>query len=140
MARRGASKLTAARKVDYRNLVNPFPTMDVFSADEIANMHDTALRALEDLGVRVLLPEARDIFRQGGARVDGEMVHIGREMVEAALAVCSAVDHCPRRSAGPGCDVLALGRLVFQPGAGRAACDRSGTGDGGPGRRGITES
>ena len=28
-------------------------------------MHDTALRALEDLGMRVLLPEARKIFAAG---------------------------------------------------------------------------
>ena len=70
---RGANPEAAAaplREVNYRQLKNPFPSMDVFSADEIANMHETALRTLEELGMKVLLPEARKIFAKGGARVD----------------------------------------------------------------------
>ena len=59
--------------------------MNVFSADEIANMPDTALRTLEELGLKVLHPNAFDL-RKSGARVENsEMVYIGRDMVEAAL-------------------------------------------------------
>jgi trimethylamine--corrinoid protein Co-methyltransferase len=54
-----------ARRPNYRQLRNPFPVMSVFSDDEAANMHETALRMLEELGMRVLLPEARDIFAAG---------------------------------------------------------------------------
>ena len=96
MARRGrgaASTGRPLRKVDYRNLKNPFPTMDVFSADEIASMHDTALKTLEDLGIRVLLPEAREIFSTGGARLDGDLVYIGRDMVAAALNAAEAIEN-----------------------------------------------
>ncbi|MBF9029994.1 trimethylamine methyltransferase [Rhodobacterales bacterium HKCCE3408] len=106
------------RTVDYRNLRSPFPAMDVFSSDEIAAMHEAALDVLERLGMRVLLPEARDLFVAGGATVrPGDMVHIGREMVEAALATA------PRSILGRGGardrDVLLEpGRIVFQPGAG----------------------
>ena len=74
------------RDLNYRHLRNPFPVMDLFEAEEIAGMHATALRVLEELGIKVLLPEARKIYRTGGARVENEMVHIGREVVEAALA------------------------------------------------------
>ena len=108
-----------ARSVNYRQLRNPFPPMDVFSADRIAAMHETALRTLEELGVKVLLPEARQIFASGGARVDAEseMVFIGRDMVEAALASAPRSVHC--HAAVPERDViLELGSLVFQPGAG----------------------
>ena len=61
--------------------------MDVFSTDEIANMHNSAVRILEELGMKVLLPEARRIYAAAGARVDEDsnMVFIGRDMVEAAL-------------------------------------------------------
>ena len=54
-------------------------------------MHDTALRVLEDLGIRILLDEARAIFRTGGALVDddSQMVRIGRDMVGAAIANAS---------------------------------------------------
>ena len=75
------------RNVNYHQLKNPFPPMDVFSADEINNMHETALRMLEEMGMRVLLPEAVKLFAQAGARVDDatNMVYIGRDMIEAAL-------------------------------------------------------
>ncbi|TIT01355.1 MAG: trimethylamine methyltransferase, partial [Mesorhizobium sp.] len=51
-------------------------------------IHDTALRVLEELGVKVLLPEARTILARAGALVDedSQMVRIGRDIVAAALA------------------------------------------------------
>ena len=58
------------RDVNYRQLKNPFPTMDLFSADQVEDMHQTALRMIEELGMKVLLPEARKLFAAGGARVD----------------------------------------------------------------------
>ncbi|MGR3513402.1 MAG: trimethylamine methyltransferase family protein [Paracoccaceae bacterium] len=107
----------AKRTVDYRRLRNPFPPMDVFSADEIASMHDAALRALEKLGVKVLLPEARRLFQQSGARIEDDMVFIGREIVASALTSAPRSIHC--HGGTPVRDVvLELGTLVFQPGAG----------------------
>ncbi len=93
--------------------------MEVFSADQIADMHETSLRTLEDLGVKVLLPEARRLFAQGGARVDedSEMVFIGRDMVEAAVASAPKSIDC-RAGARRRDFTLELGSLVFQPGAG----------------------
>ncbi len=107
------------RKVNYRQLRNPFPTMDVFSADQIADMHATALRLLEELGIKVLLPEARQILAKGGARVDEttEMVHIGRDMVEAALQTAPRSITC-RAGARHRDVILELGSLAFQTGAG----------------------
>lgn len=118
--RRGRAEATSApskRKVDYHNLKNPFPPMDVFSADQIAAMHETSLRTLEDLGMKVLLPEAVEIYRRGGARIDGDMVRIGRDMVEAAIA--SAPKSITGRAGARDRDILLeLGSLLFQPGAG----------------------
>jgi trimethylamine--corrinoid protein Co-methyltransferase len=78
----------APDRAGYGRLRHPFAPQPGFSDDEIAAMHDTALRVLEDLGLRVLLDEARAIFRQAGAQVDEDsgMVRIGRDMVAAALA------------------------------------------------------
>ncbi|MCT8161118.1 trimethylamine methyltransferase family protein [Pseudoruegeria sp. SHC-113] len=107
------------REVNYRNLRNPFPPMALFSQDRVVAIHEAALEVLERLGVKVLLPEARALFKAGGARIaaDGEMVHIGREMVEAALA--SAPRSIPCRAGARHRDlVLEPGALVFQPGAG----------------------
>ena len=108
-----------AREVNYRNLRNPFPVMKLYSDDAIAGMHEAALTMLETLGMKILLPEARRIFREGGARCDeaSEMVWIGREMVEAALNSAPRSILC--RAARRDRDVLLEpGTLVFQPGAG----------------------
>ncbi len=107
------------RDVNYRQLKNPFPTMDLFSADQVEDMHQTALRMIEELGMKVLLPEARKLFAAGGAQVDEstQMVRIGREMVEAALATAPRSIAC-RAGAAKRNFVLELGSLVFQAGAG----------------------
>ncbi|RMF38271.1 MAG: trimethylamine methyltransferase, partial [Alphaproteobacteria bacterium] len=107
------------RQVDYHNLRNPFPPAPVFSEDRVEAIHETALRVLEELGIRILLPDARRLFAHAGALVDEEsgMVRIGREIVEAALVTA------PRRielSAGARHRdlVLELGRLTIMSGAG----------------------
>lgn len=117
--RRAEPTEAGQREVNYRQLKNPFPPMDVFSADQIANMHDTALRMLEDLGMKVLLPEARNIFAAAGARVDeaSEMVYIGREIVAEALATAPKSINC-RAGARERDFTLELESLVFQAGAG----------------------
>ncbi len=112
-----AGPRASARTPAYSQLRNPFPPMDVFSADQIAEMHATALRTLEELGMRVLLPQALEMFRRAGARIEGDMVYIGREIVEAALASAPKSILC--KAARPERDVLLeLGTLNFQPGAG----------------------
>ena len=83
-SRRQASR--PLRAVPYAGLHNPFPPMCVFSEDEIAAVHDTALRVLEELGIRILLPRAREILAGSGAQVDGETVRLDRGLVGEALA------------------------------------------------------
>jgi len=107
------------RQVDYRKLRNPFPPTPAFSDDRIAAIHRTSLRVLEELGHKVLLPEARALFKAAGATVeeDSEMVFIGREIVDAALS--TAPKSFPLRGAVRERDLtVELGSLIFQPGAG----------------------
>jgi trimethylamine--corrinoid protein Co-methyltransferase len=115
--RGGAPDATPARDVNYRQLRNPFPVMSVFSEDEAQAMHETALRMLEELGMRVLLPQAREIYARAGARVAGDMVHLGREIVDAALATAPKSILC-RAGARERDLTLELGALAFQAGAG----------------------
>ncbi len=111
-----------ARETNYHDLRNPFPAVPVFTEDRIEAMHEAALTVLEELGMKVLLPEARDIYAAAGARIDGEMVHLGRDIVEAALA--TAPKGFDLRAGSRAKDLrMELGRLVIQPGAGAPHAD-----------------
>ncbi|MEM9551266.1 MAG: trimethylamine methyltransferase family protein [Pseudomonadota bacterium] len=117
--RRMDASAVPQRKVDYRDLRNPFPPVPAFSDDRVDAIHEAALQVLQELGIKVLLPEACKMFAAAGARVDHDsgMVFLGADIVEAALA--SAPKSIPLRAAMRDRDlVLELGRMVFQPGAG----------------------
>jgi trimethylamine--corrinoid protein Co-methyltransferase len=107
------------RSEAYRRLRNPFTPQPVFSDDRIQAIHETALRVLEELGLKVLLPEARQLFASAGAIVDEEslMVRIGRDIVEAGLA--SAPRSFEARAGDRSRDVLLeTGTLAFVAGSG----------------------
>lgn len=107
------------RKTDYSTLRNPFTPMKVFSDDRIVAIHEAALDVVERLGIKVLHPGARATFKAAGARVNEstQMVHIGRDVIEAALA--SAPKSFPLIAGNPQRDlVMEPGSVVFQPGAG----------------------
>ncbi len=111
------------RRPDYRNLVNPFRPQPVFSEDQVVEIHQTALRVLEELGMLVHLPQARETYRRAGALVDEEtrMVRIGRDIVIEALA------KAPKRIEARGGDparnlLLELGRMYFIGGGGAPNC------------------
>jgi trimethylamine---corrinoid protein Co-methyltransferase len=93
-----------SRASAYRRLVNPFEPLRIFSDDQVEAMHQTALRILEELGMRVLLPEARRILAAAGAAVDEEsrMVRFDRALVEEMLAKAPAeielIARAPERS------------------------------------------
>ena len=115
--RRRGAPATPERVVNYRQLRHPFTPQAVFSEDRIAALHEAALRVLQELGMRVLLPEARGILRAAGARVVEDMVFIGRDMVAAALA--SAPASIRLRAANPLREqIYEDGALLFTPGAG----------------------
>jgi trimethylamine--corrinoid protein Co-methyltransferase len=76
------------RSLAYRLLENPFPPLTVLSDDEVAHVHASALEVLRDHGIRVLLPEAREIFAGAGALVDGEswLVRLEPALVEQLVS------------------------------------------------------
>ena len=67
-------------------LSHPFEPQSIFSQDQVAAIHQAALDVLRDLGIKVLLPEAVELFEKHGAAASGDMLRIGSDMVEAALA------------------------------------------------------
>src|SRR5688572_33431850 len=65
---------------------NLLPPVELVSADQLESIHEAALTILEEIGMDVLLPEARDIYRAAGARVDGLRVCADRALVMDAVA------------------------------------------------------
>ena len=69
-------------------MTHPFAPQTHFSDEKIAELHETALEALETLGITFLLPEAREIFAKSDAIITGENVKISKEIVRHALSQC----------------------------------------------------
>lgn len=106
-----------ARAVDYIGLTHPFTPQPAFPEPFVARMHDAALDLLEGEGMKILLPEAREILGRAGALVRDDMVRIGRDLVQAALTTAPrawrmrAINPARERDYAPG-------SLIFGPGAG----------------------
>ena len=81
------------RSRSYRHLINPFAPLRVFSDDQVAAIHEAALTILENHGMRVLLPEAREAYRRAGATVDESTfnVRLDRGLVTGSLAKANNV-------------------------------------------------
>jgi trimethylamine--corrinoid protein Co-methyltransferase len=74
-------------------LVNRWPPLEILSATQLEQILIAAFRVLEEAGLEIRSLSARAIFRRAGALIDDEtqMVRLGRDIVEAALA------HVPER-------------------------------------------
>ena len=114
-ARRGTRP--AARALDHVHLRHPFAPQPLFPDEQVQAIHDAALDVLERLGLKILLPEARDLLAAAGATVQDDMVRIGRDIVATALA--TAPRRWRLRAANPARERdYAPGALLFSAGAG----------------------
>jgi trimethylamine--corrinoid protein Co-methyltransferase len=101
----GRGRRTASgrlRQLPWRAVTNPFAPMEVLTADQVEAIHLTSLRILEELGVELMSPRARQIMRTAGAQVDeaSAMVRVDRGLVERALATApSSFTLTPRNPA-----------------------------------------
>lgn len=67
-----------------------YAPIEVISADQVAAIHTTALRLLQTVGMRILAPQARDLYRTAGAQVLDEMVFFEPATVMERLATVPA--------------------------------------------------
>ena len=70
----------------------PYEPIEILSADNVARIHDTALTILEEIGMKVLEPRARDYYARAGAKIEpGEdRVRFDRAMIEELIAKAPA--------------------------------------------------
>ncbi len=119
--RRADAAHTPIRQLPFQQ---PRMTLDrtrILSDDQVEAIHRQSLKVLEELGMDILLPEARDILEKAGARVIGERVRIGRDIVEEALKTPPAEFTFHARN--PAHDLHIGGdRIVFAPVGGPPNC------------------
>ena len=84
MARR-QRKTPMVRKTNYGQLHHALGPQSVLSEDNVAQIHENALHVLQELGISVLLPEARELLKSAGAQVQDHMVFFPCEMVDNAM-------------------------------------------------------
>ena len=79
-------------QLPWQSVTNPYPPMELLSADQVESIHHTSLRILEELGMEVMSRRALDVFKAAGAEVDRSsmMVRIDRGLVAGALASAPA--------------------------------------------------
>ena len=78
---------TGAPAIAYRHLSNRIPLAEPLSGDQIEAIHAASLALLQDPGIRVLDPEGRRLYRDGGADVDEktQVVRLGPDLVDRVL-------------------------------------------------------
>jgi trimethylamine--corrinoid protein Co-methyltransferase len=82
-------KATQVPRLPWRNLTNPYPPIEVLSADQVEAIHSASLRVLAEIGMKVLSQSARDRLAAAGAEVnDGDrMVRCDPAMVEETMTL-----------------------------------------------------
>jgi trimethylamine---corrinoid protein Co-methyltransferase len=97
----------------------PFSALDLLSADQIESIHETSLQVLREIGMEVMLPEARDRLKAAGAEVRESRVTFPRELVESALetAPSSFVLHArnPANDLTIGGSAISFGTVASAP-------------------------
>ncbi|MBN1657622.1 MAG: trimethylamine methyltransferase family protein [Anaerolineae bacterium] len=90
---------------------------EILSADDIAQIHETAMRLLAEVGVDLPYAPAQEAFRQHGVRVDGKRAYLTEQQVMDAIA--QAPRQFPIHARNPERSVtVGAGRPVFAPGYG----------------------
>ena len=70
-----------------RRVRNPYPPMQLLSADQVEAIHEASLHILENFGIEVMSAQALSLFDKAGARVDHatQTVRLDRGLVDEAL-------------------------------------------------------
>ncbi|MBC8363520.1 MAG: trimethylamine methyltransferase family protein [Actinobacteria bacterium] len=123
MVRRGrvrpCGNAPAVRQLPWRQVENPHGTLPVLDVEGVETIHQASLRVLEELGIEVWSETARNLFADAGAIVEGEVVRVGREVIEAALATAPGTFTMTSRNPAKALDIggnrIAFGLVAGPP-------------------------
>ncbi|WP_284164237.1 trimethylamine methyltransferase family protein [Frigidibacter sp. SD6-1] len=88
--RRASRSAAAIRQAPFGQRPRPYQPVQVLSADQVEAIHVAALSILSEIGMRVLDPTARDLFRSAGAGVQDQTVRLDPGLIAERLAAVPA--------------------------------------------------
>ncbi|MBT3556502.1 MAG: trimethylamine methyltransferase family protein [Rhodospirillales bacterium] len=89
-SRRREPRATAAvPQTPWRRVINPRPPVEVLTSEQVGMIHDTSMRVLEEVGMRVDCPDTRALLKSHGNKVDEAKTHVwfDRKFVEERVAM-----------------------------------------------------
>jgi trimethylamine--corrinoid protein Co-methyltransferase len=102
-----------------RKLKRLFPPMEIVSQDELESIHLASLKVLSEIGMDFTLPQARDMLKAAGAKVEGERVRFDPAMIEELIATAPSefTFHArnPENSQRIGGNAMAFGTVASPP-------------------------
>src|SRR2546430_12535311 len=83
-----AQRSTGPSLAPLPRLTNPWRPLEILTAEQVERILVAAFQVLEEAGLEIRSPAAREAYRRAGAPVDQstQMVPLGRHIVEAHLA------------------------------------------------------
>jgi trimethylamine--corrinoid protein Co-methyltransferase len=116
MTRRRHKKKRVANTIHqlpWREVINPYPPIEILSADQVETIIDTSLHVLATQGMRFSDPISRDLMRNEGATVDdAEMiVRFDPELVREKIAL--APEEFEIRARNPAHNISVGGNRIF---------------------------
>ena len=87
-SRRKERDTKSVPRLDWNRVVNPYPPLEILSADQIEAIHQASLEVLRDAGIKFLSAAARNLFRTAGAMVDDsrQIVRFDPALVEELIS------------------------------------------------------
>lgn len=82
-------KVVAVKQLPFSQLKNSHPPLKVISDDQVEKIHQAAMEILENVGIKILNPTAREILKLGGFSVieEDQKVHFDRDGVMELVAL-----------------------------------------------------
>ncbi|HYL01794.1 MAG TPA: trimethylamine methyltransferase family protein, partial [Steroidobacteraceae bacterium] len=102
-------------------LTVPWPPLEILTSEQVERILASAFRVLEEAGLEIRSAAARAVYRGAGALVDEDtqMVRLGRELIEAQLALAPGRfvlrARNPARHLDVGGDVVNFGPVTGAP-------------------------
>jgi len=74
-------------QLPWRSVINPYTPIEILNPEQMDRLHDTSIRILSELGIRVMGEKVMALFEQAGAIVDRDTqtIRIDESIVNAAL-------------------------------------------------------